>query len=193
VRALGILGRDESVRARAADLFDKLGSDVTAVDPDVAGAVVAVAAHSGGEAAYTEFQRRWREAPTPQEELRYLYGLGGFEHLALVQRTLDLTLDEVRSQNAPFLVSTLLQNRVGGETAWQFVEQHWDALLRRFPEPLLDRMLEGIVVHTTPEAAARIRAFLETNPLPGRAKQIAQLLERLEVNVAFRQRLAATR
>ena len=191
IRALGILADDHDVQARAGDVVDKLGSDVTAVDPDVAGAAVAVVAHEGGEAEFTEYLRRWREAATPQEEQRYLYALAGFEHPPLTQRTLDLALDEVRSQNAPFLISHLLANRVGGAQAWAFLEGHWDDVLGRFPEPLFDRMLEGLLTQHTPEAAARIRGFLGTHPLPGRAKQVEQLLERLEVNVAFRTRVQA--
>nr|MDQ3757135.1 M1 family metallopeptidase [Actinomycetota bacterium] len=143
IRALGTLGRDEEVRTQAAEVVAKLGSDVTAVDPDVAGAAVAVAAHAGGEAEYAEYLRRWREATVPQEEQRYLYALAGFEDPALVARTLDLSFGEVRTQNAPFLVSYLLANRVGGAQAWEFLEAHWDDVLQRFPEPLLDRMLEG--------------------------------------------------
>jgi aminopeptidase N len=188
IRALGVLARDADVRSRAADVVDKLGSDVTAVDPDVAAAAVNVVAHAGAEAEFAEYLRRWREAATPQEEQRYLYALAGFEDPVLVGRTLELTLDEVRPQNAPFLVSYLLANRVGGGQAWAFLEARWEEVLGRFPEPLFDRMLDGIVTHNTPEAAARIRAFLAAHPVPGRAKQVEQLLERLDVNVAFRAR-----
>ena len=152
-----------------------------------------LAAHAGGEATFREYVRRRQEASTPQEEQRYLYALASFEDPALVQRTLELSLDEIRPQNAPFLVSRLLANRVGGVAAWAFVEARWDDIVARFPEPLLDRMLDGVLVHNTPEAAARIRAFLDAHPVPGRARQVAQLLERLDVHVAFRRRLTGGR
>jgi puromycin-sensitive aminopeptidase len=193
IRSLGNLAADVDVRRRSAEVVDILGSDVSAVDPDVAAAAVAVGARAGGEAEYAEYLRRWREAANPQEEQRYLYALAGFEHLSLVRRTLDLSLGEVRPQNAPFLVSHLLANRVGGAEAWAFLEQHWLDVLTRFPEALLDRMLDGTLVHNTPEAAARIRAFLDAHPVPGRARQVAQLLERLDVHVAFRERLTGGR
>ncbi|HEX2039380.1 MAG TPA: M1 family metallopeptidase [Acidimicrobiales bacterium] len=193
IRALGVLAADPEVRERAAEVVEALGRDVTAVDPDVASAAVAVAAHAGGEAEYAEYLRRWRGAATPQEEQRYLYALAGFEDVALVRRTLNLSLEEVRSQNGPFLVSLLLANRAGGAEAWAFLEARWDDVLARFPEPLVDRMLDGILVHNTPEAAARIRAFLEAHPVPGRARQVQQLLERLDVYAAFRLRATGGR
>jgi puromycin-sensitive aminopeptidase len=189
IRALGVLGEDAAVQARAGELFRQLGSDLAAADPDVAGAVVTVVAHTGDEDDYEEMVRRWQKADTPQEGLRHLYALPGFGQPDLVQRTLDRTMDDVRSQNGPFLVSMLLANRAAGATTWDFVEAHWDELLARFPEPLLDRMLEGVLTHNTPEAAARVRAFLAARPVPGRARQVEQLLERLDVNVAFRERL----
>ena len=191
LRALGVLGEDSEVRDRAAELFRQLGSNANAADPDVAGAVVTVVAHTGDEDDYEEMVRRWQKADTPQDELRHLYALAGFEEPTLVQRTLERTLDDVRPQNGPFLVTALLAGRAAGPATWAFVEEHWDDLLARFPEALLDRMLEGVLAHNTPEAAARVRGFLEAHPVPGRGRQVEQLLERLDVNVAFRQRVRA--
>ena len=188
LRALGVLGRDEGVRTRAVELHSSPPDG--GVDPDLASAVVAIVAHAGGEATYADYLTRWREATTPQEELRYLYGLAAFEHPALFRRTLDLVLsDEVRTQNAPFLLSRLLSNRVGGADAWAFVEEHWDELLTRIPANLFDRAIDGILDQPSPATAVQVRGFLETHPVPGRAKQIEQLLERLDVNAAFAARI----
>ncbi|HVF74328.1 MAG TPA: M1 family aminopeptidase, partial [Acidimicrobiales bacterium] len=188
VRALGTTGTDEEVRARALELH--ASADPTAVDPDLAGAVVAIVARGGGEEAYAEFLARWRKATTPQEELRYLYGLSGFEHEASARRTFDLALSpEVRTQNEPFVVSLLLQNHAVGDEAWALVKQHWDQLLAQVPENLVDRMLDGMLGFTDEAVIADVSAFLAAHPVPGRAKQIEQLLERLSVNAAFARRL----
>ncbi|HEX9970161.1 MAG TPA: M1 family metallopeptidase, partial [Acidimicrobiales bacterium] len=187
VRALGVLGGDEDVRARAVELH--AATEPGSVDPDLAGALVAIVADVGGEAPYADFLRRWRSGATPQEELRYLYGLTGFEHPALVRRTLDLTLQEVRSQNAPFMVSLLLANPAATGDAWAFTKEHWDDLLARVPENLVDRMLDGILATADRAVAEDVQAFLTAHPVASRAKQIEQLLERLAVNLAFASRL----
>ena len=187
VRALGVVGRDDEVRKRAVELHEDAAE--SGLDPDLAGALVAIVARVGGEECYTQFIERWRSAATPQEELRYLYGLTGFEHPGLVRRTLELTLDEVRSQNAPFMVSQLLANPAAAADAWAFVQEHWDALLSRIPENLVDRMLDGTLATPDPATAADVRAFLTAHPVPGRGKQIEQLLERLDVNAAFATRV----
>jgi hypothetical protein len=161
------------------------------VDPNVAGAVSSVVAKIGGEADYQSFLDRFRNPTTPQEEIRYLYSLADFPHESLVRRTLDLSVTEVRGQNAPFLLAYALMNRGYGPVAWEFVKEHWDELMEKFTEPLIPRMLEAITVLSEPALAADVKAFLGAHPLKSGQKTVDQALERLDVQVAFRQREAA--
>jgi puromycin-sensitive aminopeptidase len=147
-----------------------------------------VVADAGGEAEYATFLNRFRHPETPQEEVRYLQGLAEVPHKALVRRTLEMVLGEVRSQNAPFVVSSGLANRVGGGDAWSFVEDHWEELRTRLPSKLIPRMLEGITALIDPEVARRVHTFLDAHPVPGGDTLIGQTRERLDVNVALRRR-----
>ena len=191
IQAVGGLGADPGVRDTARRLHDRYLEDPGLVDADVAGAVLGVVAVAGGADDYAVFVERYRAADTPQEEIRYLMSLAAFEDVELATTTMELARTEVRTQNAPFLVSRLLANRVAGERAWELVEAHWDELLARFPSSLHDRMLEGVIQLSRPAVAADVHAFLEAHPLPGKERAVAQLLERLDVAVAFRQREAA--
>ncbi|HVM01346.1 MAG TPA: M1 family aminopeptidase [Acidimicrobiales bacterium] len=188
IRTLGVLGADPEVRARAAEVHARAVSDPSSVDADVAGAVVAVVAAGGGRDEYEAFLAHHRSAATPQDEVRYLYALAGFEDAELVARTLELAFSEVRPQNAPFVLSLLLANRAGGAGVWAVVKRRWDELRRRLPENLHERALGGTTALSTPELAADVRAFLEANPLPGRERTVAQILEKLDVAVALRAR-----
>jgi len=125
------------------------------------------------------------------EVAQHLHGLAGFEDPALVRRAMELALSEVRAQNVPSLVSLLLGNRAGGEVTWEMVKEHWEHLLARLPESLHHRMLEGVTNLSRPETAADVHAFLESHPLAGKERAVEQLLERLDVAVAFRRRHAA--
>ena len=193
IDGMGVLAADPGVRAHAREVHARYLADPASVDADVAGAVVAVVAAAGTEDDYATFLHRSRSATTPQEELRYLYGLAGFEDEALVRRTMDLALSEVRAQNVPFLISLLLSNRVGGELAWEMLKEHWDGLVDRLPEALHDRMLEGATRLIRPETAADVHRFLTAHPLAGKEKVVEQLLERLDIAVAFAQRHADSR
>ena len=191
IEVLGGIGADAEVRAKAHQLHQASLEDRNAVDPDLATPVARIAARTGGEAEYTTFLDRWRNPENPQEEIRFLYGLAEFEHPALITRTLDLSLTEVRPQNGPFLLQALFGNRVGGPDAWAFVKDHWDELQARFADNLVPRMLDGLTALCTRELADDIRTFLADNPPRTGQKLIQQMLERLEVNVAFREREAA--
>ena len=184
---LGTVGADRSVQARARELH---GTD--GLDPNVAAATVAIVAATGTAEDHAAFLERYKTSPSPQEALRYLYGLGGFPDRDLAQRSLALTLtDTIRSQNAPFLIQLLLQNRDTNELAWEFVKGEWDAINERFPDNTIPRLLGGVTTLSTPELAADVEAFLASHPVPQAVKTMEQHLERLRVNVALREREAA--
>ncbi len=96
--------------------------------------------------------------------------------------------DEVRTQNAPYLLRRALSSRDQGKLAWFFVQDEWDTINERFPSNSIVRMLEGIRSLSTPDIAPEVFVFFETHEVPQGDKILAQHLERLEVNVALRSR-----
>lgn len=152
--------------------------------------MINVVAASGGEAAWTSLLDRYRTTANPQEKVRYLYSLAQSDYPALLRRTLELCVsDEVRNQDAPFLVSMVVANRHGGGDAWDWVAANWDTLLDRYPANLIVRVLEGITAIVDPDVAGRVRDFLATARLPVGGPRVAQLLERMGINAAFAQRV----
>ncbi len=184
--ALGVLGGNIDVQARARVLLEIGGLDP---DPALVAAAVNIVAAIGTNADFEEFVRRMKSAATPQEELRYLGALADFPDPELIARLVRMTLtDDVRSQNAPLLLRRALSNRDAGEIAWFFVSSEWDALTTRLPSNSIARFLEGIRGLSKPSIAAQVLAYFETHEVPQGDKILAQHLERLEVNVALRQR-----
>jgi puromycin-sensitive aminopeptidase len=184
LEAMGTLGADRPTVERARGMV----ADTAVVDPAMAAAAVNVVAATGGADDFDLFLDRFRTASSPQEELRYLYALADFDDPDLLRRLLALTLDEVRTQNAPLLLRRALTNRNHGALAWAFVSQEWEALNTRLPSNSIARMLEGIRSLSRPEVAPEVFAFFETHTVPQGDKILAQHLERLEVNVALRNR-----
>jgi puromycin-sensitive aminopeptidase len=188
VGALGTIGADPEVRERAAELHADYLRDRASVPGDLAAPILSIVARNGGEAEYTTFLNRTRHPETPQEEVRYLLALADVPHPALLRRTLEMAISEVRTQNAPFLIATSLGNHAAGADAWRFVEEHWDDLRKRFPSKLIPRMLEGITALVDADVAAGVHRFLDAHPVPGGDLLINQSRERLDVNVALRKR-----
>jgi puromycin-sensitive aminopeptidase len=188
---LGTLGDDLAVQRQAADYHRAYLTDRNSVPADLVDAIVAVVAHAGGEDEYQAFLDRFQHPSTPQEEVRYLFGLARFRAPDLLLRTLELSLSgRVRTQNAPYVIEAILAHRVAGPLAWAFVEDRWDEINERFPDNSIPRMLEGLAAQADAELAARARAFLDNHPVRQGEKSVAQTLERMDVNAAFRAREA---
>jgi puromycin-sensitive aminopeptidase len=185
VRALGVLGDDRAVQAKAAELYAS-GSDL---DPNVLPAVIAVLAHAGDPARYDAFLKKFRAASTPQEEQRYLYALAGFRQRELLEQTLGRAINgEFRTQDAPFVVRSLLMSVYGRELAWEFVKTKWDTMERQYPKTGLRRLAEGVIGLATPALERDVHAFFQARRPEFGGKTLEQYLEQLRIAVRLRER-----
>jgi puromycin-sensitive aminopeptidase len=191
LRALGTLGNDGAAQDRARALYARYREDESAVDADVLPALIAIVAAAGGEAEYEEFWQRFKAARTPQEEQRYLYALAGFRQPELLTRTLAKTTGgEVRSQDAPFLMRTLLAGVHSRGLAWDHLKAHWQTMARQYPASAYRRMYEGVTALVTPEWEQDVRSFFETNRIVLGGKTLEQYLEQLRIAVRLQEREA---
>ena len=187
--ALAIQGADESTRARAAELLDRQEAQSGSVDPELVAAATAIVASTGDETTFERMLARYRDALTPQDQLRYLYALSEFDTEALILRTCQLAMSsEVKTQNAPFLLRQCIANRRHGSAAWRFVRQHWDEANERFPSNTIVRMIDSVKLLNDPATAADVQGFFAEHPIEQAAKTLDQVLERQRVNTALRAR-----
>ncbi len=189
IGAQGKLGNDPAIQRRAAELYRAYRNNATAVDPNVVPSLVAILAHMGDATRYDEFKEQFHTAATPQEERRYLFSLAAFQPKALLERTLARTISgEIRTQDAPFLVSAILGNVYGRELAWAFVKTNWEKMDQMFPKQGLRRMCGGIVSLATPELERDVRDFFTTREIDLGGKTLDQYLEQLRIAVTVRER-----
>ena len=189
IRALGTLGRDSTIQSQALEVYQAVQEQTRDIDPNVIPAVVSILAFTGDHSRYEEFVNRFRKATTPQEERRYLFSLATFRMPELLERTLAKTLtDEIRTQDAPFLVSALLHNVYIREKAWEFVKTNWDRMDQLFPKSGLRRMCGGIVGLSTPDLERDVRAFFHSRKIDLGGKTLEQYLEQLHTAVLFGER-----
>jgi puromycin-sensitive aminopeptidase len=186
LRTMGTLGNDPATQDRAAQLH---AAPESVSDANVAAALIPVLAHAGDAMRYDDFVKRFRAAATPQEEQRYLFSLAAFRPAALVERTLTSTLDgSVRTQDAPFLLRSLLMSVHGRDKAWEYVHANWEAMERGFPTNGVRRLFEGVLGLTTPERETEVHAFVAAKKVDLGGRTLAQYLEQLHALVTLRQR-----
>jgi puromycin-sensitive aminopeptidase len=192
LRTLGMLGHDPVVQGRAAEQFGAHQVDASGVDANVWAAVIAILGHAADERRYDDFLARFKSAKTPQEEQRYLYALAACRVPAQVAATLRRTLDgEFRTQDAPFVVRSLLSSVHGRAAAWRFVQDKWDEMNRQYPATGVRRMCEGVTGLATPEWEADVHAFFRGRNIDLGGKTLAQYLEQLRIAVEIRRREGA--
>ena len=187
-RSLGISARDGDALARLRELHDRyLSGD--AVEPNLASASANAVAIVGSASDYEVFLGRYKNAATPQEERRYMSLLSSFPGEGETRNTLEMCINgEVRSQDAPYLAGGAMFNRHHGFSAWEFIKSHWDEMLDMYPDNSVVRMVSGVQALSKPDQAADIKQFFETHSVPTGELTLEQHLERLDVNVASRQR-----
>jgi puromycin-sensitive aminopeptidase len=188
-RALGVLGNDRVVQARAAEIYAVSLRDPGAVDPNLLPAVIAIMAHAGDAQRYEEFLKAFRTARTPQDEQRYLYALAAFRDPALLRQTLERAINgEIRTQDAPFVVRSMLMSVYARELAWEFVKRHWDTMDRLYPKHGMRRLAEGVTGLVTRELEADVQAFFALKKPQFGGRVLDQYLEQLHVGVELRER-----
>ena len=185
---LAVLGDDAATVASCREHYEasRRGDPV---HPELVAAATAVVAATGDADDYERLLDGYRTAATPQDQLRHLYALADFDDEALVLRTCELCLtDEVKTQNAPFLLRMAIANRHHGFAAWSFVRQHWAEANAAFPANTIVRMVGSVSMLTTEHAVADVQGFFTEHPIPQGAKTLDQTLERQRVNAALRER-----
>jgi hypothetical protein len=192
VTLLGTLGSDPQVQAEARQRLADADAGQVPLPPDLATAVAQVVAAAGAEPEWEVLYSHYKRAATPQDEVRYLHALGGFSGADLLRRSLELAFSgEVRSQDAPYLLMVILGRRQGCLLAWEAIEAHWDEMQARWPSNSIHRMLEALpALAAAGEAGVeRAVAWLDAHPLARGELKLRQSRERLQINLAFKQRM----
>jgi aminopeptidase N len=190
---LGTIGHDRTLIEEAKERYANYLSGSAALEPDVLGAIITILAYHGDEGRYTEFEKMFSAAPSPQEQERYMYALAAFRDEKLLQKTLAKALSgEIRGQSAPFVVRNVMLNPRGRSVGWQFVQENWETSRTIFPSQIITRMIEGVTGLIDEKMAEEVFTFFAAHPVTEGQKTTDQHLEKLKVALAFMAREHAT-
>lgn len=185
--ALGRIGDPNTVALAKARTSDHLAG--IAHPAGLVAAAVGTAARTADPTLATALMDRYLHGDDAQDGVRCLQALGGVRDPEIMSTVLASTLDEVRSQDGPFLVRTALTNSDLAPMVWEFVTTNWEQLVNRWPTGTVVRMLQGITSFTDPALGQRVIDFLAEHPLAGREQLVAQHLERMQISIDTSRRL----
>jgi puromycin-sensitive aminopeptidase len=187
-QAIAVLGDDPEAKAQMRELEGESRNGGN-VDAHLASAAVQVVATNGDAADFARYWQKVRDGSTPQDQLRYLNALARFRDPELFEQMLASTLTEdVRSQDAPFLLAMATTNRDHGDRAWRFIAEHWDQAIERFAASNIISLASGARFLSEPEQQVAVSTFFQTHAIPQAGLMLDQMLERQRINVALRER-----
>ena len=192
LRALTLIAREPQFLADAQERFQMhLGENPQRLDPNLLDIVVAAAARSADTARFEELLSLAQTENDPAGKRRYLHALAMVERNDLLQRSVDLALQEVvQMQDFSSYLGVLLSNRFTRELAWRLIQDRWEEVRKKADSPMiLRRLVEAL--GALPERAhfEQVEAFLAAHPVEGAKQAVAQTLERLRMDVTLRERL----
>jgi puromycin-sensitive aminopeptidase len=185
--ALGTVGAEQAIRDEAARRFD-----ANDLDGDLARTILRVVAEQNRPGDYDTFLKRYREAATPQEEQRYLWGLADFADETLAFNAAERCFNEFRNQDGAIVLGILSRNATTGPSVWRFFTSRWQEAIDKFPANTLTRLALGIPTFIKdPIFADQVAAFHESHPISGEQRIVDQAIERMRVGLTFASALRA--
>jgi puromycin-sensitive aminopeptidase len=190
LRIVGGLAEDPDLGGESRDALRRYLKNRSALDPNLAGPVVEIAAREGNEQLYGVYLRRMKQAATPQERLRFEMALGAFRDPGLVQRTLELTFaDEIPTQDVALLLGRMLGSRYSREATWEVIRKRWKELQPRIPPGLASRLILALSSLHTRDHRRTVAAFFRAHPIPTARRALRQTLERFDLDNELRRRV----
>lgn len=187
-RLIGVVGRgDKATLDKARELFAT--GDIHA---DLRGAVYGLIARYGDAALYEKFYNMYKTTGDQEEQTRITRALAQFKQPELAQRTLEFGLsDEVRAADSIRPILGVVLNRYHGEQGWKFIQDNWQTIVKRYGQGghLLTYFVDVIGgAFCTQDKADEVKTFFDSHPYTGIERNVKQVIERIELKAAWRER-----
>jgi aminopeptidase N len=181
---LGRTGNDPETLRHARQLAEAVMKDPAAVDPSLLETVLNVAAIGGDAALYDAYLAQLKKSFAPEVHYDYLDALAKFRDPALLARSLEYALSsDIRSQDRPRFIASIIENPAGGQTAWNYLQAHWKELQSRAPKWSMPRIVRSLGTLCAESSAGNVRAFFAGHSVPAAERSIRQSLETISACV----------
>jgi aminopeptidase N len=190
IAALGLIGHDPDVVAKARSEVDRSLSGRAPLDPTLADALVKTAATHGDAPLFDALAAAAERAPDPAEHYRYLYALADFREPPLIDRALELAVSpQLRSQDTAVYLSRFFDNPAARSRAWTFLTAHWAALEPKITIAGGDtNLIRSMSSFCDPTSRDQITSFFAAHKLPGAARTLQQTVEQINNCIGLREK-----
>jgi alanyl aminopeptidase len=181
---------EPGLQAEAKRLALKWLDDRAAVNPDLIGQVLEVAARYGDRALFDRFRAAAKTAPERRDRVRLYAALGSFVEPALLKEAFALNLDpSLDFRETVYTFYSALDTDPGRAALWDFVKTNFDAIVARMPRETTGWAITYMASGFCDAAHERdAKTFLggRVEKLPGGPRNLAQTLESIQLCIASR-------
>jgi alanyl aminopeptidase len=182
-------GKDPALIKEATALAWKWFDDHKAVQPELVGTVLHVAARYGDQKLFDRLHAEAKKATERSDRARLLRALGAFSDPKLAEQALALTMtDEFDLREASGILQATMGDPRTRMISYNFVKQHFDEIEAKLP-PMYRPYMGYFAVGLCDEAMApEIKAFLEPRmaKLDGGPRVLTQAMEQMALCAAAR-------
>ena len=184
---LGYVARDEETLRRSRELALQELAKPNSVEGTLIGNVVSLAAIGGDAQLFDRMQRAMKTTSSPQEYRRYQSSLAAFADPALQQRAFALAIaPEMRNQDLPGYVRSLLSYPGVRDAAWTYVKSNWSELQKKFTTWGAAGVVAATGAFCDQKQREDIAQFFATHPVPASERSLSAALERIDTCIEFR-------
>ncbi len=163
--------------------------DRKAVDPDMVSSVMFAAARHGDQVLFDRLRGAAKQEKDEDILNTLLLALGSFPEPAIAKKALPIVLtDEFDSRQSVDILFRVAQSPKTRDVAYDFVKQNWDTLIAKLPTDF-GAFLPDVAGGYCDEAHRQDAAgFFEgrSTKYSGGPRNLAQILERIDLCVAFK-------
>lgn len=146
---------------------------------------------SADNAVYAEMLNLYRSTDLHEEKDRISRALGSINNVELLQKVIQFAMsEEVRAQDAVFVIASVAINPLGRDLAWTYFRENWKILLNQYTGGfLLTRLVKHLTENFASERKAHeVEVFFRNHSFPGTERTVQQSIETINLNAAWIER-----
>ncbi len=182
-------GNDKPLIEQATALAWKWLDDKKAVEPEMVGVVLGIAAQYGDQKLFDRLHKDAKAAEDRADRGRLLGAMGSFSDPKIVAQAMGISItDEFELREALSLLQGGFTDRRTRNFAYEFVTKNIDAIIKKLPEPFRPYIAFTFVPMCDDSRKAEFEGFFKPRleKLEGGPKMLAQALEALSLCAAAR-------
>ncbi|CAH0518322.1 unnamed protein product [Peronospora belbahrii] len=184
---LGLANDQDVIREARKRFHEYIGGNPAALSGDLRGSVFNIEVTYGDASTAKLLQDLHNKSDFAEEHNDCLSAMGSVAGAASKLQVLEWAVENVRSQNIHYPFISVACDKIGVQVAWQYVQDNWDFLSKKYSAMTLGSIVYGVVSRFQSKAmAAEVEAFMVGKDTSGYKRRMDVAIEEVHLkNAAF--------